>query len=102
MAVFTVKTDYSCENGYPFDNSRQIGNILGRTSGGVASTGGGGGGHPPPPPPPPCNKLFLSFFLEDKTSAPDVFSICSFIPREDLATSLVMVSFHGYEIWRHK
>ena len=90
MAVFTVKTDYSCETGYPFDNSRQIGNILGRTSGGVAST------------PPPRSEVFLSFFLEDKTSAPDVFSICSFIPREDLATSLVMVSFHGYEIWRHK
>ena len=93
MAVFTVKTDYSCETGYPFDNSRQIGNILGRTSGGVAST---------PPPPLPRNKVFLSFFLEDKTSASDVFSICSFIPREDLATSLVMVSFNGYEIWRHK
>ena len=90
MAVFTVKTDYSCETGYPFDNSRQIGNILGRTSGGVASA------------PPLRNEVFLSFFLEDKTSAPDVFSICSFIPHEDLATSLVMVSFHGYEIWRHK
>ena len=26
MAVFTLETDYSCETGYPFDNSRQIGN----------------------------------------------------------------------------
>ena len=26
MAVFTLATDYSCEMGYPFDNSRQIGN----------------------------------------------------------------------------
>ena len=26
MAVFTLKTDYSCETGYPFDDSRQIGN----------------------------------------------------------------------------
>ena len=25
MAVFTL-TDYSCETGYPFDDSRQIGN----------------------------------------------------------------------------
>ena len=26
MAVFTLETDYSCEMGYPFDDSRQIGN----------------------------------------------------------------------------
>ena len=26
MVVFTLETDYSCEMGYPFDNSRQIGN----------------------------------------------------------------------------
>ena len=26
MAVFTLETDYSCEMGYLFDNSRQIGN----------------------------------------------------------------------------
>ena len=26
MDVFTLKTDYSCKTGYPFDNSRQIGN----------------------------------------------------------------------------
>ena len=25
MAVFTLETDYSCETGYPFDDSRQIG-----------------------------------------------------------------------------
>ena len=28
MAVFTLKTDYSCETGYPFDVSRQIGNTF--------------------------------------------------------------------------
>ena len=50
--------------------------------------GGGGGG--------------LSFFLEDKTSAPDVFSSCSFIPCAHFETSLVIISFYGYEIWRHK
>ena len=83
MAVFTLETNYSCEMGYPFDNSRQIGNTLRRTR-------GRGEWHPPPATPP--NKVFLSFFLEDKTSAPDVFSICSFIPRQDFATSLVMVS----------
>ena len=26
MSVFTLGTDYSCETGYPFDDSRQIGN----------------------------------------------------------------------------
>ena len=26
MAVFTLGTDYSCKTGYPFDDSRQIGN----------------------------------------------------------------------------
>ena len=25
MAVFTLEKDYSCETGYPFDDSRQIG-----------------------------------------------------------------------------
>ena len=33
------------------------------------------------------HKIFLSFFfLEDKTSAPDVYSSCSFIPRVDFET----------------
>ena len=26
MAVFTLEKEYSCETGYPFDDSRQIGN----------------------------------------------------------------------------
>ena len=26
MAVFTLETDYSCETGYPFGDSRQVGN----------------------------------------------------------------------------
>ena len=26
VAVFTLEKDYSCETGYPFDDSRQIGN----------------------------------------------------------------------------
>ena len=26
MAIFTLETDYSCETGYPFDDSCQIGN----------------------------------------------------------------------------
>ena len=38
------------------------------------------------------HKVFLSFFVEDKTLAPNVFSSCSFIPRADFQTSLVMVS----------
>ena len=60
--------------------------ILGRT--------GGGGGWMPPPP----MRFFLSFFLEDETSAPDVFSSCSFIPPADFETSVVMVSCYVYEI----
>ena len=27
MAVFTLEKDYSCKTGYPFDDSRQIGNM---------------------------------------------------------------------------
>ena len=28
MAVFTLEKDYSCETGYPFDDSRQIGKYV--------------------------------------------------------------------------
>ena len=45
---------------------------------------------------------FLGFFLEDKTSAPDVFSSCSFILRAHFETSSVMVRYYGYELLRHK
>ena len=44
------------------------------------------------------HRVFLSFFLGDKTSAPDVFSSCSFISRADFEMSLVMVRCYGYEI----
>ena len=44
------------------------------------------------------HKVFLRFLLEDKTSAPDVFSSCSFIPRSHFETSSVTVSCYGYEI----
>ena len=54
---------------------------LGRTGGGA----------------PPC-KVFLSFFLEDKTSVPDVFSSCLFIPGAQFERGLVMVSCYRYEI----
>ena len=33
MAVFTPETDHSCEMGYPFDNSRQIGNASRKCNG---------------------------------------------------------------------
>ena len=49
-------------------------------------------------PSPNPHKVFLSFFLKDKTSAPDVFSSCSLIPNADFETSLMMVSCYGYEI----
>ena len=58
---------------------------LGRTRG-----RGGGGCHLP--------ANFLSFLLEDKTSAPDVFSSCLLIPRAPFESSSVMFSFYGYEI----
>ena len=51
--------------------------------------GRGGGGWMPPP-----HKVFLSFLLDDKTSVPDILS--------SFETSLVMVSYYGYEIWHHK
>ena len=51
------------------------------------TAGGGGGGYYP---------------QKNKTSAPEVFSRCSFIPRADFETSLVMVSCYGYAIRRHK
>ena len=42
--------------------------------------------------------VFLTFFLDDKTSAPKDFCSCSFIPRAHFETRLVMVSYYGYEI----
>ena len=43
-------------------------------------------------------KVILSFFLQSKTSAPDVFSFCWFIPRAHFKLSSVMAIFYGYEI----
>ena len=43
-------------------------------------------------------KVFLSFLLGDKTSAPDVFSSFSLILRVHFESSSVMVRFYGYEI----
>ena len=40
---------------------------------------------------------FLSFVLDDETSASDVFSSCSFIPRAHFETRLVMVNYYGYD-----
>ena len=53
---------------------------------------GGGGGWLLANPP----EGFSFFFLNDKTSASDVFSRCSFIPRAHFETSLVMVRYYGY------
>ena len=49
----------------------------------------GGGGVATPPPP----EFVLS--SKYKTSAPDLFSSCLFIPRAHFETSLVMGSFYG-------
>ena len=51
---------------------------------------GGGGGVDATPP-----KAFLTFLLEDKRLAPDVFTSCSFIPRAHFESSSVMVTFYG-------
>ena len=54
----------------------------------------GRGCHPP--------KVFVTFSLKDKISAPDVFSSCSFIPGAHYETSLMMISCYGDQIERHK
>ena len=54
--------------------------------------GGGGAASSDP------SEVFFSFFLDDKTSAPDVFNSFSFFPRTHFETSLVMVSYYRYEI----
>ena len=61
------------------------------------SRGGGGEGWLPP-----SSKVILIFFLDDKTSASEVFCSSLFIPRAHSETSLVMVSYYGYEIWRDR
>ena len=53
-------------------------------------------------PPPLPLRFFWSFFLNEKTSAADVFSSCLFIHHAHLETSLVMVSYYGYEMWHQK
>ena len=40
-------------------------------------------------------RFLVSFLLEDKTSAPDVFSSCSFIPGAHFESSSLIVSFYG-------
>ena len=60
----------------------------------LGRTGGGGGGGLDAI----RSKVFLNFFLEDKRSAPDVFSSCSFICRAHFERSSVIVSCYGYEI----
>ena len=52
---------------------------------------GGGGTRWMPPP-----RVFLSFLLEDKTLASDVFGSSSFILRAHFESSSVIVSFYGY------
>ena len=69
---------------------------LGRTLFKVEGCGGGGGVVFATP------SFFWVFFLDDKTSAPDVFCSCSFLPRAHFETSLVMVSYSDYEIWRSR
>ena len=52
-----------------------------------------------------CQTLrgFSEFFPNyDKTSAADAFSSCLFIPRMHFETSLIMVSYYGYELQRHR
>ena len=62
---------------------------LGRTRGGGGRVRGGW---------IPYSEVFLSFILEDKTRAPNVFSSCSFIPRAHFVTSSVIrgLSYPGF------
>ena len=46
----------------------------------------------------PSLRFYLSFYPEDKTSAPEVFRSCLFIPRAHFEASSVMASSYGYEI----
>ena len=50
----------------------------------------------------PFQDFLNFFFLGDKTLLPNVFSSCSFTPYAHFQTSLVMIRYYGYEIWRHK
>ena len=59
---------------------------------------GGGGGTSWMLPP----RVFLTFLLEDKTLASDVFGSSSFIPRAHFESNSLIVSFYGYEKWCHK
>ena len=43
---------------------------------------------------PPLSEVFWMFFLEDKASATDAFSSCSFNLRAHFETNLVMVSYY--------
>ena len=45
----------------------------------------------------PASEVFLSFFLVDTTSVSDISSSCSFIPHAHFETSLVIVSYYGYD-----
>ena len=58
---------------------------------GRSRVGGGGASWMPPP------RVFLSFLLEDKTLASDVFGSSLFIPRAHFELNLLIVSFYGYE-----
>ena len=60
--------------------------MAGRAQSGEGRRGGGEG------------LAFLSFFLSDKTAAPEVFKSCLFVPLTFFGTSLVMASYYGYEI----
>ena len=53
-----------------------------------------------PSPSPP--RFFWVFSLYNQTSAAEPFSSCSFIPLAHFETSLMMIRYYSYEIWRHK
>ena len=53
-----------------------------------------------PSPSPP--RFFWVFFLYNQTSAAEPFSSCSFIRLAHFETSLMMIRYYSYEIWRHK
>ena len=54
--------------------------------------------NPPHPPPPPPHKVFLEFFQEEPLPQTAVFSSCTHIPKTHFDTSLVKISYYGYEM----
>ena len=88
---YDYPSDYDSKSNSKFNNDSDS-DLVFRIRLTLGHPGGRGGGASHPP------YGFSEIFLEDKTSVPEVFSSCSFIPCVLFKTSLVMVSCYGYEL----